>query len=141
MNLKVSSKPLKEIESLEKIIANFGSLARTEVVEEVTYKGKTFPIHTVEIGSENPEDPVIGYFGGVHGLEKIGSEVILAFMDSLASLANWFFLLLGITGPRFITSCVNSFLAAISACSSVIPVTSVVTSRPSADIINWLQHA
>ena len=82
-------KTLREIDHLEKVINKFDGLARCEIVEEVRYKERSFPIHVIEIGSENPEHPVIGFFGGVHGLEKIGSEIIISFMDSISSLVKW----------------------------------------------------
>jgi hypothetical protein len=80
---------IKEYEYLNKILANFGDLARSEIVEVVKFKDQEFPIPVVELGSRNLEDPVLAFFGGVHGLEKIGSEVILAFMESLTSLVKW----------------------------------------------------
>ncbi len=89
MNPLFSRKTLKEYTYLQKILTDLGELARHEVVDVVNFKGKSFPLHVVELGSENPKDPVIGFFGGVHGLEKIGSEVILAFMESITSLIKW----------------------------------------------------
>jgi hypothetical protein len=33
--------------------------------------------------------PVLAYFGGVHGLEKIGSEIILAYLQTIVHLLDW----------------------------------------------------
>lgn len=80
---------LKEYDYLQRILESFGDLARHEIIENIEHKGRVFPLHVIELGSQNLNDPVLAFFGGVHGLEKIGSEVILAFMESLTSLVKW----------------------------------------------------
>jgi len=41
------------------------------------------------MGSDNASDPCLIYIGGIHGLERIGSEVVLAFMQTLIERSNW----------------------------------------------------
>ena len=89
MRTFLGKKTIHELLYLNRIIDDLGDLARHQVVDEVTYKGRTFPLIAVELGSENLEDPVLSFFGGVHGLEKIGTEVILAYMESITSLIKW----------------------------------------------------
>jgi Zinc carboxypeptidase len=78
-----------ELEQLERIIEQLGDKAHTEVIEQISYKNKTFPIHCVSIGSSRPDVPVLAFFGGIHGLEKIGSEVILSYMQTISQLLDW----------------------------------------------------
>ncbi len=78
-----------ELEQLERIIEQLGDKAHTEVIEQISYKNKTFPIHCVSIGSSRPDVPVLAFFGGIHGLEKIGSEVILSYMQTITQLLDW----------------------------------------------------
>ena len=85
----MNHKPFLELIQLERIIEQLGSRARVEVVERVTYKDQEFPIHCIVLGSERPDVPVLGYFGGVHGLEKIGSEVILSYLQTILGLLSW----------------------------------------------------
>ena len=47
------------------------------------------PIHCVELGTQARDAPAIGFFGGVHGVERIGSQVILAFLHSLIERLEW----------------------------------------------------
>lgn len=51
--------------------------------------GQRLPLITASFGSEDPEAPVLGLFGGVHGLERIGAQVVLAFMNSFSELILW----------------------------------------------------
>ena len=48
-----------------------------------------FPIFTASIGSRDPLAPSIGFFGGIHGLERIGSQVVLDYMQSLLFRLPW----------------------------------------------------
>ncbi len=78
-----------ELDQLERIIEQFGDRARTEVIERIHYKELEFPIHCITLGSTQPDVPVLALIGGVHGLEKIGSEVILSYMHSISQLLDW----------------------------------------------------
>jgi Zinc carboxypeptidase len=78
-----------ELEQLERIIEKFGDRAKTEIVERIPYKNVEFPIHCISLGSTEANAPTLAFFGGVHGLEKIGSEVILAYMRVLCELLDW----------------------------------------------------
>ena len=78
-----------ELTDLESLIVGFGDRARVRVVAEVTHNDKTYPLHCLTLGSKDPEAPTVGFFAGVHGLEKIGSEVVLAYMHTLLELMRW----------------------------------------------------
>lgn len=78
-----------ELEQLEGLIAQFGERALIETVDLVAYKNHEFPIYSIVLGSMQPDVPAFAFFGGVHGLEKIGSEVILSYMQTLLQLLDW----------------------------------------------------
>lgn len=78
-----------ELEQLDLIIGQFGDRAQTEIIERIQYQDHEFPIHCITLGSTRPDAPVLAFFGGVHGLEKIGSEVILSYMQTISQLLDW----------------------------------------------------
>jgi len=80
---------LAELDRLERIIEQFGDRAHCEIIEHIPYKKHAFPIHCLTLGSQQAEAPTLAFFGGVHGLEKIGSEVILSFMQTICRLLDW----------------------------------------------------
>lgn len=43
----------------------------------------------MSFGSTDPQAPVLGLFGGVHGLERIGSQVVLSLMKSFCEALLW----------------------------------------------------
>ena len=74
----MSEKAFPEQAQLERIIDHLGVRAQVEIVDRIAYQGRQFPLYCITLGSQRPDVPVIAFFGGVHGLEKIGSEVLLS---------------------------------------------------------------
>ena len=63
---------------------------QTRVARQVAMPGgSAYPIHTITLGNPDPAVPAVGYFGGVHGLERIGSEVVIAYLQSLVMRLQW----------------------------------------------------
>ena len=65
-----------------------------QAVAEVHTAGPSFELITAAIGSRDPLAPAIGFFGGIHGLERIGTQLILHHMRALLSRLAWDTLLL-----------------------------------------------
>ncbi|HMN69476.1 MAG TPA: DUF2817 domain-containing protein [Bdellovibrionales bacterium] len=74
---------------METLIESFGVRARSRVVSEIHFKDKTFPLYVTVLGSADPFAPSLGLFAGAHGLEKIGSEVVLSYMRTVLELLEW----------------------------------------------------
>lgn len=71
---------LPELEALERILDLGAPHLQVKVVHWVTCPaGSTLPVYAIGLGNPNPDVPAIGFFGGVHGLERIGAEVVIAF--------------------------------------------------------------
>ena len=85
----MTGRKFPELEQLERIIDRLGDKAHTQIIEKIDHKKHKFPIHCITLGSTNPDAPVLAFFGGVHGLEKIGSEVILSYMETISELLDW----------------------------------------------------
>ena len=85
----MTNPPFQELQQLEAIIEQLGDRAQVDVIERIDYKGQQFPIHRIRLGSSKPDVPVLAYFGGVHGLEKIGSEVLLSYLTTIIQLLDW----------------------------------------------------
>jgi hypothetical protein len=77
---------LERIKELSKVQSAF---VRSEVLSEVKAGDEVYPIHGFVIGSENKLAPTFGMFGGVHGLEKVGTHVALHHLESLITQLGW----------------------------------------------------
>lgn len=86
---KVLEKRLPELIELESLIEKIGSEARVKVLAEIPYEDYVFPIYSIEIGSEDPETPCLTMVGGVHGLERIGSMVVISTLRTVTELLSW----------------------------------------------------
>ena len=79
----MSAHNLPELLDLERIIALGGAHVQRHVMCEVHHAGRTWPVLAVTLGNPSLDVPAVGFFGGVHGLERIGAEVVIAHLASL----------------------------------------------------------
>ncbi len=78
-----------ELVFLENLLENLKGRARIEQVATVKFATESFPIYSVVFGSTDPEAPTLALVGGVHGQEKIGSQVVLSALETLTELLEW----------------------------------------------------
>lgn len=62
---------------------------QTEVVCNVAARDHTFAVHVASLGTRAPDAPAIGIFGGIHGLERIGTQLVLDYMRSVLCRLAW----------------------------------------------------
>lgn len=74
---------------LEDLIAQGGNALDVRIVREVVTAGRRFPIYAVGLGNRSPAVPAAGFFGGFHGLERIGAEVVIAYLRNLVVRLHW----------------------------------------------------
>lgn len=82
-------KKLPEWLFFEKILSETGSLGQIHFLGTSRKSEIEFPLLALSFGSLLPEAPVLGLFGGVHGLERIGSQVVLSLLKSFSELLLW----------------------------------------------------
>lgn len=78
-----------ELAFLEGLLEDLHGRARIEQVARVSFATETFPIYTVVLGSQDPSAPTLALTGGMHGQEKIGSQVVLSALETLTELLRW----------------------------------------------------
>lgn len=86
----------KELQEVTKLIETVKlwppecqDLVRTEVLTTITHQNENYPIHAFVIGSQDKKAPTIGLFAGVHGLERVGTHVLLGFLKSFFIQCQW----------------------------------------------------
>ena len=79
----------RQLSELEQFLETAGSAFDVRVETSVQVGSASLPVYSLAIGNSSPDVPAIGYFGGVHGLERIGSEVVLAHMRSIQTRLRW----------------------------------------------------
>jgi hypothetical protein len=87
--LRVASESFAELDDLNTILNAGAARFEVQAVGDVRVGAHSFPIMTAAIGSTDPKAPAIGFFGGVHGLERIGTQLILDYMRALLLRLEW----------------------------------------------------
>lgn len=80
---------LPELVALERIIAEHGARLAVQEACTVDANGRRYPVYALALGNDSREVPAVGFFGGIHGLERIGTQVLLAFLQSLLARSQW----------------------------------------------------
>jgi Zinc carboxypeptidase len=80
---------LPELNELQLLVEQSGGHLTQRALGEVTVGTQRLPIVAITLGNPDASLPAVGFFGGVHGLERIGAEVVIAFLSSLAMRLRW----------------------------------------------------
>lgn len=78
-----------ELLALDALIDKAGSRLVSEVVTRIDVDGHSLPLWCLSMGNRSPDVPAIGFFGGVHGVERIGSQVLIAYLGNLVERLQW----------------------------------------------------
>ena len=84
-----ATRELPELAEFNDVLALFGDRATTRVLATTWCAGIEFPIHGVVVGATRADAPTLALIGGVHGLERIGTSIVLASMHTLARFLAW----------------------------------------------------
>lgn len=82
-------KNLSEWIFFEKILADVEKLGQVHILGYSETKAYSLPLVGIEFGCKDPSAPVLGLFGGIHGLERIGSQVALSLLKSFTEMLLW----------------------------------------------------
>ncbi|MBX3619257.1 MAG: zinc carboxypeptidase [Rhizobacter sp.] len=76
-------------DELQRLLDDLPEGVRARTACEVSAAGRVWPVPVFTLGAADPSLPALGVFGGVHGLERIGFEVALAFLQTLLGRLAW----------------------------------------------------
>ena len=80
---------LPELEEVERLAAAGGRHVQCEVACRIPHGDGQLPVMVLTLGNPDPALPAAGFFGGVHGLERIGARVVIAFLAQLVARLQW----------------------------------------------------
>lgn len=82
---------MTELLALEALVARAvtSGAARHHVLAEVDDRGVRRPVHALELGTDAADAPLLIVVGGVHGLERIGAAVVMAFLSAVLGRLAW----------------------------------------------------
>ena len=72
---------LPEMALLEQLISEHGKQLKVRTLALIEHEAENqrhqLPVYSLRLGSNDPEAPVLAFVGGVHGVERIGTRLLL----------------------------------------------------------------
>lgn len=82
-------KGLPELYQMDRWLEQDDLPYRVQTIAAIETGSDCLPVYSFEIGNSNPRVPTIIFTGGVHGMERIGTQVLLSFMHTLFERQDW----------------------------------------------------
>ena len=90
MSHQLSSDLLLELQQIETIIEHDnGRHLSSEVLNQIPFNDQLLPLYGLSLGSRAVDAPCITFVGGIHGLERIGTQVVVTFLETLINRLQW----------------------------------------------------
>ena len=86
---QIPTRSIPELADLERLARALGEAASLESLCAVSWEDTTLPVRALTFGTRRSDSPVFICVGGVHGLERIGAQVVLGFIETLVSAVRW----------------------------------------------------
>ena len=83
------SRGLPELAELDALIAEGQPYLQARIACTVQVGAERLPVPVITLGNPSLNVPAVGFFGGVHGLERIGAEVVIAYLRTLVKRLQW----------------------------------------------------
>jgi hypothetical protein len=88
-NASAAGRALDETRQIEDLAAEAGSQMQCRAVCEVRVGATAYPVYVLTLGNADPASAAAGFFGGIHGLERIGSQVVLIGLRGIVRRLRW----------------------------------------------------
>ncbi len=89
MKLIASQLGPQQLQNVEQLAHRIANLCQIRIENRIPFRGKELPIYSFAFGDSSKDLPVIALVGGIHGIEVIGTQVVLSFMESITELMRW----------------------------------------------------
>jgi hypothetical protein len=80
---------LPELADLERLIALGDKHLEVRVLNEVVDGDSRYPLYALSLGNPQPGAAVVLFCGGIHGVERIGTQLLLAQLEALLARLDW----------------------------------------------------
>jgi hypothetical protein len=80
---------IPELLELERLIRQYPEVINAQVEQRLLWQEREFPVYSLTLGAPDPNAPTILLTGGMHGIERIGSQVLIAWLQTLLERLCW----------------------------------------------------
>ncbi|MBC61569.1 MAG: zinc carboxypeptidase [Zetaproteobacteria bacterium] len=78
-----------EVEIINSLAERLKNYATVKQETEITLKKQKLPVYSFSFGESKEDQPCLIFVGGVHGLELIGSQLVVSYLTSLSNMLEW----------------------------------------------------
>ncbi|WP_427983201.1 M14 family zinc carboxypeptidase [Agarivorans sp.] len=78
-----------EMQQLQFLLDKYAARVKVSSLAEPHCSRGRFPVQLVSLGNPALSNPGIMFVGGIHGVERIGSQVVLSFLSSILQRLSW----------------------------------------------------
>lgn len=80
---------IPELLQLERLMSEHSNVLRARCEQTLMFNGMAFPLYSITLGARDPAAPTLVFTGGIHGIERIGSQVLIAWLETLLARLQW----------------------------------------------------
>ncbi len=80
---------LPELVEIEELAAQCAGLGVVTTEAVIAAHGQDFPVYSFAFGSQDRAAPAVAFIGGVHGLERVGTNVAISYLKMVIELLAW----------------------------------------------------
>lgn len=80
---------IPELLQLERLIRHYPQHLHAQNELTLTFQQRDFPLYSITLGNTDNTTPTLLLTGGMHGIERIGSQVLIAWLQSLLERLSW----------------------------------------------------
>lgn len=80
---------LPELAQLQQLIDTAPPQLQVELLASIPHMTQRLPLYGLALGNRSASVPAVVLVGGVHGLERIGTQVVLAYLQTLLNRLPW----------------------------------------------------
>lgn len=80
---------IPELLQLESLIQQYPTLIQARCEQTLQFDDMAFPLYSLTLGARTPDAPTLLFTGGIHGIERIGSQVLIAWLQTLLERLQW----------------------------------------------------
>ena len=80
---------LPELAQLQQLIDTAPPQLQVELLASIPHMAERLPLYGLALGNRSASAPAVVLVGGIHGLERIGTQVVLAYLQTLLNRLPW----------------------------------------------------
>lgn len=80
---------LPELVELDELAQQISTIGQVTIEDEIAFGEHIMPLYSFAIGTKHANAPCVAFIGGVHGLERVGTNLAISYLKTILELIQW----------------------------------------------------